>query len=380
MKRFQKIGAIGLCVLMAASVVVPITRAGAPAATPKAAAAARTPDAIMADMKSAQEEVMKVMPSPKQLADPAFRSGDGQKGIAPLKKMTALFGELQATIPDASAKEDCRVNKFHIMAYVAALGDKETLETLNSAAKGTGPDALSAKSSLALANWLDANNDAAGETKVLDDFTAVAKQNPESEEVADTLGVLASLSANNDVTKKVIDVVRTNMKGDAVKSLLSDLDSAQEQLALVGKPLAVEGRTSTGGKFTTAEYKGKVVMLDFWATWCGPCIGELPNVKQAYADFHNKGFEIVGVSCDTEDGVLNKFTKDNDMPWLQLREESQNEADRWHPVAKKFHVDGIPAMFLIDRNGVLRYVDAREDLHTKIAQLVAEPVKAADKK
>ena len=113
-------------------------------------------------------------------------------------------------------------------------------------------------------------------------------------------------------------------------------------------------------------------MLDFWATWCGPCIGELPNVKKAYASYHDKGFEIVGLSRDTEDDVLNKFTKENDMPWMQLREKSQDEKDRWHPLAKQYHVDGIPQMFLLDKKGILRFVDAREDLEKKVKMLLEE--------
>jgi len=178
--------------------------------------------------------------------------------------------------------------------------------------------------------------------------------------------------ANGDVSKKAIDIIRTNMKGDDAKAMLAELESGMAQKELVGKPFAVEGRTSTGGKFSSDSLKGKVVLVDFWATWCGPCIGELPNVKKAYADFHDKGFEIVGVSCDTGDDVLNSFTKENVMPWVQLREASQSEAERWHPLAKRYGVDGIPQMFLIDRQGVLRYVDAREDLADKVKKLVAE--------
>jgi thiol-disulfide isomerase/thioredoxin len=194
--------------------------------------------------------------------------------------------------------------------------------------------------------------------------------------VAGALNFMANLGgANNDVTKKVIEVIRTNIKTDDVKAMLAQLDAAQAQLALVGKPLTIAGRTSTGGSFSLADYKGKVVMIDFWATWCGPCIGELPNVKKAYKDYHDKGFEIVGVSCDDNDNDLNAFTKDNGMTWVQLREKSQTEAENWHPLAKKYGVDGIPAMFLVDREGILRFVDARDGLEKKVAQLLAEPAK-----
>lgn len=378
MTRIQKMGVVGVCLMLAAGSVLP-TFLRAQAAVPIAVApAGRTPDKIMEDLKAAQAEAVKFMPSLISLGDADFRAGDGQKAIPALRKMVLLWAELQDAVTDKDQKEGVRVNKFRFMAFAGALNDKETLATLEEKAKGQDADALSAKSALTLDHWLAASKDSATQIKVLDDFAPVAKDNAASDEVLSILEVMANLGpAGNDSTKKVIDVIRTNMKPDLAKDLLTQLDGMQDQIALVGKPLAIVGRTSTGGKFDSAQYKGKVVMLDFWATWCGPCIEELPNVKKAYSAYHDKGFEIVGLSCDTNDDVLNTFTKDKEMPWIQLRETTQNEEERWHPIAKKFHVDGIPAMFLIDRNGVLRYVDARTDLDKKIAALVAEPAPAA---
>ena len=77
------------------------------------------------------------------------------------------------------------------------------------------------------------------------------------------------------------------------------------------------------------------------------------------------------MDCDDSDETVNGFTQSHEMPWLQLRELSQSQ-ENWHPLAKQWHVDGIPTMFLIDRQGILRYIDAREDTATKIAQLLAE--------
>ena len=86
--------------------------------------------------------------------------------------------------------------------------------------------------------------------------------------------------------------------------------------------MSFEAKTTSGTtvKFPD-DFKGKVVLLDFWATWCGPCRAELPNLKNVHEDLHAKGFEILGVSLDSADALekLTKFTADNAMPWLAVR-------------------------------------------------------------
>lgn len=105
------------------------------------------------------------------------------------------------------------------------------------------------------------------------------------------------------------------------------------------------------GKAKLSDYvsKNKVVFLDFWASWCTPCMNEVPNLKAAYKKFKSKGFEIVSVSVDddTEDWI--KAVKDNGMNWVQL----WNGADMQNSAAVKYSVTAIPCTFLIDSEGTI---------------------------
>ncbi len=110
-----------------------------------------------------------------------------------------------------------------------------------------------------------------------------------------------------------------------------------------------------GKPVSLADYRGKLVLLDFWATWCGPCIAEMPNVKEVYEKYHDRGFEIIGISLDTDAAALHKFIKENQLPWRQIF-----DGKRWKtPLAQQYGVRGIPAQFLIDRAGRVISVKAR---------------------
>lgn len=104
----------------------------------------------------------------------------------------------------------------------------------------------------------------------------------------------------------------------------------------------------TDGKTVTFpdDYKGKVVMLDFWATWCGPCIAELPNVIENYTKYHDQGFEILGISFDKENFAekLATFTKDKKMPWPQVYDGRFWSAE----IGQLYQVEGIPFMLVVD--------------------------------
>ena len=134
----------------------------------------------------------------------------------------------------------------------------------------------------------------------------------------------------------------------------SELDSEDSDLRpAIGETVELAGPTLTGGKFDLAEQRGKVVLVDYWATWCGPCVGELPNVTAAYDKYHQQGLEVVAVSLDEERSDLEKFVQAHAEPWPQIIFDKPGERGFENPLAKKYHVQSIPYMLIVGRDGKL---------------------------
>lgn len=122
-----------------------------------------------------------------------------------------------------------------------------------------------------------------------------------------------------------------------------------------------------GTKVDLAAMKGKVVLVDFWATWCGPCVGELPNVKKAFDTYHAKGFEIIAISLDQEKDALEAFIKKENMTWPQAFDGKGWGSD----IARKFGINSIPATFLIGKDGKVAATNLRGSaLEEKVAELL----------
>jgi thiol-disulfide isomerase/thioredoxin len=113
----------------------------------------------------------------------------------------------------------------------------------------------------------------------------------------------------------------------------------------------IAGPTVQGPPFDLKALRGKVVLVDFWATWCAPCIAELPNMREVYDRYHARGFEVVGVSLDESRERLTEFIRDKQVPWPQIFFDKEGQRGWANPLARRYQVNAIPDTILVDQDG-----------------------------
>ena len=165
-------------------------------------------------------------------------------------------------------------------------------------------------------------------------------------------------------------------ENEALAEIVPIFEGSARRLALLGNEMKLEGKTVEDVEFDWASYRGKVVLVDFWATWCGPCIAEIPNVRKNYDAYHERGFDVVGISLDRDRAALDKYLEKNELPWVTLHHEGGK-----HPMAAYYGISAIPTVLLVDRDGKVVSLRARgEELGKLLEKMIgpAEVVAAAE--
>lgn len=191
-------------------------------------------------------------------------------------------------------------------------------------------------------------------------------------------------STENDAASKASTIWTLELQGDRDQELklakeLSSCTSPEwaspwargaiYRLTSLGKPIDLAFTAVDGRHCDIRAMKGKVILIDFWATWCAPCVEGAPKLKELFERFHAQGLEILSVSWDSDKSKVLPFVSSNKLPWPHYFDGTK--PGKW---GVAFGIGGVPYILLVDKSGCLRYFGAAEEsvLRTQIQKLLAE--------
>jgi thiol-disulfide isomerase/thioredoxin len=188
---------------------------------------------------------------------------------------------------------------------------------------------------------------------------------------------VANMLGDSDDSKllaKAVDEIlplARESKDAELKRIAPIYEGIQRRLSLPGKPLEIEGTLLSGSKINWESYRGKVVLVDFFASFCDPCRAEVPNVLDNYRAYHDKGFEVVGVNLDTNPRMCKLYMDQTGFNFPTIIGDAPNASGWDLPLARKYGITRIPRVILVDQNGNVVSTMARgERLGELLAQLL----------
>ena len=309
-------------------------------------------------------------PSKEEVAE--FEKQTGALAASVAEKARAFY----TRFPEHSNASDARDQEYQLLSLAAQFGDTNSAKRVNELEEAQLKDPkLSEDDRLGirlqqLQRSVMTGRDSDREPSVAELETGARKLQKEFPKRPEVETLLLSV-AQGWLQEGAVEKSRT-LVGELAASESTEVKEAAAELSKklerVGKPLDLKFTAVDGRSVDLQGMKGKVVLIDFWATWCRPCIAELPKVKEAYERLHKQGFEIVGISLDREKMALERLVEREKMGWPQCFGERSTE------LAEEHGITGIPAMWLVDKKGALRELNARHELGSKVEKLLNESV------
>lgn len=336
---------------------------------PVAAAEERTADKIVADIDALK--MPEVTPEIRSDREAAMKFIEARQKV--MLRKSELVKELAKADPENKKLEQLLPERWGII--LSSRDAKAALELraeLDATLAKSKSEKLKTEASFylaigALQRAIGGGGDADAAVKALDAFVARA---PKDERAGELLWVIASRieTAKDKKLKLYKRVIAEYPESQFVESARDAMRIAEA----IGKPFELSFKDAIKGtEISMKDLKGKVVVIDFWATWCGPCVNEMPNMKKLYSEYKDKGVEFIGVSLDQpkEKGGLDRlkdFVEKNKIAWPQYY-----QGNYWNSeFSKSWGINSIPCVFIVDADGNLYSTDARGQLEELIPELL----------
>ena len=319
------------------------------------------------------------------LRNPSVRPRSREEMMAYMKDVATVTVQAADTIlaqvqpADATAVQAAKL-KLESLMMLGRLGDEKAAADMATYAKvlAASPNAeLAAEAQrmmlVADAQTMFSTGDLKAGAGIIERTAAMLAANPDDAETAGLAmqlsGAFENLPGGEELAAASLQAfgpLFAKSTNPQIKQMGESFAGTLRRLSLPGSPMEIEGTLLDGTAFDQKSLAGKVVLVDFWATWCGPCVAEIPNMIDQYEKYHDKGFEIVGISLDEDRAAVEGFVKDAKIPWPILF-----AGKGWgDPVASFYGITGIPQLILIGRDGNVITLNARgEALAKELATL-----------
>lgn len=312
----------------------------------------------------------------KKLQDPSVRPKSREEAIDYFGKvakagLTASEKAIAQLKPADPLYEQAIRAKLQSLSMLAGLGDAEAGKSLSGFAAeiAKGPSPKLAKEAVQVLLVTEARDvmrgNVAGARALIEKVSAVLAKDPDDVQTVQLAVQLAGgfehMPGGEDAARAAYTAfgpLLAKSSNEGVRAMAENFEGVLRRLSLPGNPMEITGTNLNGSPFDPKSVAGKVVLVDFWATWCGPCIAEIPNVMEQYQKYHAKGFEVIGVSLDDDVEALKSFVDERKIPWPILFEKPGGQGWR-HPLATKYGVSGIPTVILVGRDGKVVSLDVR---------------------
>jgi thiol-disulfide isomerase/thioredoxin len=361
MKRIAATVMVGLGLLGSGICGTALAQSQAPASRPAVVIETELNDTMGAFVSTLDQNLVMQSAANRKSAAPT---------VLPLAKKTlALIDELSAAAPRSAPA--LHVARVRFDAFVLIFGDAQERDLVTRIAASKGPGSITARAIVATADYVVSDGNAEAQLKAIDDYDAALKAAPGDIAICGLTGVFMSVEEPAPaVATRFINVLKTDVPYPEIQQAAMQMEAANNLRLMENKPLVLQGVKLDGTKFSSADWKGKVVLAYFWALWSEPSVDALTDMKKIYAQYHAKGLEVVAISCDKSGDVLRRYLAANaDLTWPELFED---KTAGMHPLAVEYGVKSLPTIFLIDRKGILRTVEGTQNMVEMIPKLLDE--------